>query len=92
MSESFLIRGAALPAGERADVLLQGGRIAEVRPAAQVAGMESHDLGGGLLAPGFIDLHVHSLFFTDPVHGTVLTDKQDASLPRRRGRSLECAR
>ena len=42
MSESFLIRGAALPTGERADVLLQGGRIAEVGSVADVAGATLH--------------------------------------------------
>jgi len=41
-------------------VLIDGDRIAEVRPAGGVpAGVLVRDLGGGILAPGFIDLQVN---------------------------------
>lgn len=60
----MLLRGAGvlLPEGriERADVLVEGGRIAEV--GAGLAAPESAqvvDLSGLTLAPGFIDVHVH---------------------------------
>ena len=38
MSDAFLIRGAALPSGDRADILLRDGRIAEVGSVADAAG------------------------------------------------------
>ncbi|WP_237480375.1 N-acetylglucosamine-6-phosphate deacetylase [Lichenibacterium dinghuense] len=41
-------------------VLLDGGRIADVLPAAALPpGVGSEDLGGGLLAPGFLDAQVN---------------------------------
>src|SRR5258707_4932040 len=45
------------------DVLLDGEKIKEVGPAGKVAtpqGTEVFDASGLIVAPGFIDLHVHS--------------------------------
>ena len=60
---AFALTGARIFTGEDFlddhAVVIEGERIADVRPAAQVAGMESRDLGGGLLAPGFIDVQVN---------------------------------
>lgn len=64
MAALALLRGAQvlLPEGriERADVLVRDGKIAEVRSELPVTdGVEVVDLTGLLIAPGFIDVHVH---------------------------------
>lgn len=59
MSESFLIRGAALATGERADLLLHGGRIAEVGSVTDAAGATVIDADGLIALPGLVDLHTH---------------------------------
>src|SRR5262245_1073798 len=41
------------------DVLVQEGRIAGVGPSIQAPDAESMDASGLIVAPGFIDLHVH---------------------------------
>lgn len=60
---AFALTGARIFTGEAFlddhAVVIEGGRITDVRPAARVAGMDSRDLGGGLLAPGFIDVQVN---------------------------------
>jgi len=51
--------------GALGDVVVADGRITEVRPQAQadVYGRDARtvDLAGGLLAPGFVDAHVHPI-------------------------------
>ena len=42
-----------------ADVLIEDGRIAGVAPGLSAAGAETFDAGGMIVAPGFIDMHVH---------------------------------
>lgn len=59
MSASFLIRGATLPTGDRADLLLQGGRIAEVGSVTDAAGATVIDADGLVALPGLVDLHTH---------------------------------
>lgn len=64
MAGLALLRGArvATPNGkiERADVLIEDDKIADVRPELpDVDGAETIDLTGLTLAPGFIDVHVH---------------------------------
>lgn len=60
---AFALTGARIFTGEAFleghAVVIEGGRITDVQPAARVAGMESRELGGGLLAPGFIDVQVN---------------------------------
>ncbi len=70
---SLLLRGADLVDGtgaprRRADVLVEGDRITEVGDALVAAGARVIDLGGLVLAPGFIDIHTHfdAQLFWDP--------------------------
>ena len=42
-----------------ADVLIEEGRIAAVGEKLQVTGAERLDASGRIVAPGFIDMHVH---------------------------------
>jgi len=59
-----------LLAGARVDV--DGARIAAIRtePEAESHGQPEIDLGGGYLAPGFVDLHVHGGDGADFMDGT----------------------
>src|SRR3954454_2405488 len=65
MSESLLIRGGHLvdPAqkiDEPRDILLKDGRVAEVAALGAIKGADATINAKGLIvAPGFIDLHVH---------------------------------
>lgn len=79
MSESFLIRGAALPTGERADLLLQGGRIAEVGSVTDAAGATVVDADGLVALPGLVDLHTHLREPGYEQSETVLTGTQAAA-------------
>lgn len=79
MSESFLIRGAALPTGERADLLLQGGRIAEVGSVKDAAGATVVDADGLVALPGLVDLHTHLREPGYEQSETVLTGTQAAA-------------
>lgn len=61
----FVLRGADLldgsgAAARRADVLVDGGRIAAVGALPRIDDAAAVDVGGLTLAPGFIDLHTHS--------------------------------
>ena len=50
--------------GERKDVLLEGGRIAQVGPAGSIAPPESAevvDCAERMLLPGFVNAHTHSV-------------------------------
>ena len=42
-----------------ADVLVDGGLVAEAGPGLEAAGAEVVDCGGLVVCPGFVDLHVH---------------------------------
>jgi dihydroorotase len=55
----YLIQGATLPDGSRADLLLAGGRIAEVGNALSAAGATRVDADGLVALPGLVDLHAH---------------------------------
>jgi dihydroorotase len=79
MSESFLIRGAALPTGERADILLRGGRIAEVGSVTDAAGAAVVDAEGLVALPGLVDLHTHLREPGYEQSETVLTGTQAAA-------------
>jgi len=65
-NRSVLIKGGRLidPAAKidgLMDVLLRDGQVAEVAPAGRIRGVaeEKFDARGLIVAPGFIDLHVH---------------------------------
>ncbi|MBM7504901.1 dihydroorotase [Agromyces aurantiacus] len=79
MGESFLLRGAALPTGERADILLDGGRIAEVGSVADAAGATVIDADGLVALPGLVDLHTHLREPGYEQSETVLTGTQAAA-------------
>ena len=75
MSDRLLLRGARIVTPdarlEPANVLVEDGRIAEVGISISALDAQAVDLAGLILAPGFIDLHVHggggfSLITTDP--------------------------
>ena len=58
-------------------VMVEGERITAVVPRSDVGGVEMRDLGGGLLAPGFIDVQVNggggALLNDNPTVDTVRT-------------------
>ncbi|MBI3430468.1 MAG: dihydroorotase, partial [Actinobacteria bacterium] len=59
---SYLLEGGSLPTGEKADLYIAGGLIAEVgstitNPAASSA--QRVDIAGCIVLPGFVDLHTH---------------------------------
>jgi cytosine deaminase len=57
-----LLRNAGLAGGDRVDVRIDDGAIAEIGPAASSAtlgGEEAHDLDGYLLLPAFAEPHTH---------------------------------
>jgi dihydroorotase len=59
MNEKHVITGATLADGRRADLLLDGGRIAEVGAGLSAAGATVIDAEGLLALPGLVDLHTH---------------------------------
>lgn len=63
MERPLLLCDATLPGGARADVLLADGRIAALGAAAgadpRAVGAERVELAGALLAPAFVDGHIH---------------------------------
>jgi dihydroorotase len=56
---SYLLRGAALYGGERADLLIEAGRIAAVGAIAAPAGARVVDADGLVALPGLVDVHTH---------------------------------
>ncbi|WP_110205629.1 dihydroorotase [Nocardioides daejeonensis] len=59
MSAPIVVRAATLPTGERADLLLREGVIAEIGTVAAGAGAEEVDADGLVVLPGLVDLHTH---------------------------------
>jgi N-acetylglucosamine-6-phosphate deacetylase len=74
MSRLVLLRGGSVLTEGRlqpSDVLLENGKIAMVGPDIAAEQAEPNDVSGLVIAPGFIDVHVHggggfSLLSTDP--------------------------
>ncbi|RLK49200.1 dihydroorotase [Microbacterium telephonicum] len=59
MSDSILIRGARLAGGHPADMVIEGGVIAEVGTGLSRAGATVIDAQGLITLPGLVDLHTH---------------------------------
>lgn len=57
--QAIILKGAQLPSGERSDLLLDDGVIAEIGSGVTRSGAESIDADGLVLLPGFVDLHTH---------------------------------
>lgn len=57
--KKLLLGDVALPDGTRADVLVDGGVIAAIGAKLSTRGAETFDADGALLAPGFVDGHIH---------------------------------
>jgi len=55
----LVLRNATLPDGRRADIGIEGGRIAAVEPALAQKGAREIDVGGDLVTPPFVDAHFH---------------------------------
>jgi cytosine deaminase len=55
----LVFRNATLPDGRRADIGIDGGRIAAVEPALARQGAREIDVGGDLVTPPFVDAHFH---------------------------------
>ncbi|MBZ4653611.1 MAG: dihydroorotase [Peptococcaceae bacterium] len=60
------------------DLLIENGRIVEMSPELQEKNVESIDVTGKIVAPGFIDLHVHLREPGGEAHETILTGCQAA--------------
>ncbi|MDO9396720.1 MAG: dihydroorotase [Herbiconiux sp.] len=57
---SYLLKGATLPNGSAADILIQNGRIASTTPGTTAgAGVTVIDADGLVALPGLVDLHTH---------------------------------
>ncbi|MDX2375388.1 dihydroorotase [Microbacterium sp. LRZ72] len=59
MSETLLITGARIDGGERADILVDDGRIIEMGTVRSPAGVRRIDADGLIALPGLVDLHTH---------------------------------
>ena len=79
MRERHLITGATLPSGERADILLDGGIIADVGTITDAAGATVFDADGLIALPGLVDLHTHLREPGYEQSETVLTGTQAAA-------------
>ncbi len=55
----LLLKNASLPSGERCDIAIADGRIAEVAPHIEAEADEVIDAGGHLVTPPFVDTHFH---------------------------------
>src|SRR5438309_2360759 len=64
-----VIDGSGLP-WFHADIAVRGDRIAAIGPLAQAEAALRLDAGGKVVAPGFIDAHVHGdlMLLADPYH------------------------
>ncbi|HEY4461511.1 MAG TPA: dihydroorotase, partial [Streptosporangiaceae bacterium] len=59
MTGTWLIRAARLPGGERSDLLLRDGVIAEAGEGLAAPGAQVVDADGLIALPGLVDLHTH---------------------------------
>lgn len=80
MTETIVVRGAALADGRRTDILVRDGRIAEFGAALSVAGARVLDADGLLALPGLVDLHTHLREPGFEQSETVLTGSKAAAI------------
>ncbi len=57
---ALLIKNATLISGKKADILVEGNRIAKIAPSISASAEEKLDASGKLLVPGFINTHTHA--------------------------------
>ena len=77
--ERYLITAATLPSGERADVLLADGVVADIGRIPDAAGATVIDADGLIALPGLVDLHTHLREPGYEQSETVLTGTQAAA-------------
>ncbi|WP_035835755.1 dihydroorotase [Cryobacterium roopkundense] len=78
-TQTYLIRGASLPEGSRADIVLANGRMKQLGTGLSSAGATVIDAEGLVALPGLVDLHAH---LREPGYEhseTVLTGSQAAA-------------
>lgn len=80
LAKRYLIRGATLPDGTGADILLADGRIAELGSRLSSAGATTIDADGLVALPGLVDLHTHLREPGYEQSETVLTGSQAAAV------------
>ncbi|MFA6214235.1 MAG: amidohydrolase [Candidatus Micrarchaeia archaeon] len=56
----LLIKNATLPSGKKADILMEGGRIAKVAPSITARAGEKIDASGKIALPGLVNTHTHA--------------------------------
>ena len=66
MTETFLVRGAALTGGDAVDLIIEGGTIVDIGTGLSRAGASIVDAGGLIALPGLVDLHTTALGHHDP--------------------------
>ncbi|MFN4273022.1 MAG: amidohydrolase family protein [Aliihoeflea sp.] len=59
MSFDLIVKGGTLPDGKKADIGIQGDRIAAVEPALVAEAGQTVDATGCLVSPPFVDPHFH---------------------------------
>lgn len=59
MTATTVIRGARLHSGVSVDMIVEGGRIAEIGSGLSRAGADVVDAAGLIALPGLVDLHTH---------------------------------
>ena len=79
-STPYLIRGATLPDGTRTDLVLAGGRIAEIGSGLSRAGATVIDASGLIALPGLVDLHTHLREPGGEQSETILSGSQAAAV------------
>lgn len=76
----LLIKGATLPDGSRADILIEGTQITAVGKGLSSASATTIDADGLVVLPGLVDLHTHLREPGYEQSETVLTGTQAAAL------------
>ena len=79
-STPYLIRGATLADGTRTDLILDGGRIAEIGAGLSQAGATIVDAAGLIALHGLVDLHTHLREPGFEQSETILTGSQAAAV------------